>query len=313
MKQTGDSRGPQFWKFLEKQFRKISKRFGHVILRYVPPEPGDEGDEHGWRLYLPFGKNREIVEPSVLAAIRLLLGEECPHDAQAIYLAWARVTAEKLTDHSMIAEFAGIEISEVNENAESAIQRFALNRDFPVLQDSESYCQAMRGPDLLQAPEPVQIRKQAMFPAEKWEDITMVFFNEHTVRIAIAGRPPVNADYAVLGMADQRKRNRNLPAGVWKTLLAFARQGGRFPAEDKRPRTVQRRGRAPAGIIDSEAKETIRKYRELRAAVRKNMQTLRKRLRELFGLHTNPIQFNRKTNCYEAAFWIVLGADYPRE
>jgi len=316
VKRREDSHRRELLRFLIAEFHKLQEGFETeepVILRYVWPLPGDAGEEHGFRLYLPFGKNPEIVEPAILALIRLMLGEGCPEDKQSIYEAWARLTTETLISHAMIAEFLGIKKDGVDENVDDTIARYIRNARFLVIRDSISVCQAMLGPEPVQTPESVQTKKQAKYPAAKWEDISMLVFNKQTVQITIAGKSPVNCGYAELGMADGRSKTKNAPVAAWSALLALAEHSGRFPAGEERARSVGRRGAAPAGIIESEAKEAIRAYREEKKNVRKNIQDLRNRLRELFGLDSDPIPFDSDNTYRQAKFRIRVGPDYASE
>jgi hypothetical protein len=117
------------------------------------------------------------------------------------------------------------------------------------------------------------------FPASKWEEIEILFFNEHSVQLKV-GETSTNCDFAALGMANLRTGK---PLRAWLMLQFLALQSGVMttpPTKDVRWTTVEKR-----------------------------MQELRAWLRRVFGAAGDPLPFANK-NGYRAAFRIGCAPSY---
>ena len=101
----------------------------------------------------------------------------------------------------------------------------------------------------------------------EWRDITITFVNEESIRVS-AKNERRNYNYTEMNFADKRKGDR--PDSLWGLMRGMARIGGRIPTN------------AP-GLLDMKN----------RGKTEKQIQTIRKRLKEFFNITTNPIKVNK--------------------
>ena len=118
------------------------------------------------------------------------------------------------------------------------------------------------------------------FPASDWPEVTITFFNEHSVKITVAGNEQ-NCDYAELGLADRRGA-KGKPVSAWTILQALAESGGVIKAH---------RGTANWSKVE------------------KQVETLRKWLRQTFVIEADPLPFEKGLG-YRAKFKIQRSPSY---
>jgi hypothetical protein len=116
--------------------------------------------------------------------------------------------------------------------------------------------------------------------ATDWQAIEIVFLSDHRVQIRINGKQTQPANYAELGFADGRSEN---PNKAWLTL--------RLLAENR-------------GVI-----KDGRSIGEPWTKVEKRIQEIRRALRELFGISTDPLPFVEGAG-YQAIFKIRCGPSF---
>jgi hypothetical protein len=116
--------------------------------------------------------------------------------------------------------------------------------------------------------------------ATDWQAIEIVFLSDHRVQIRINGKQTPPANYAELGFADGRSEN---PNKAWLTLLLLAEH---------------------RGVIKDE-----RSIGEPWPKVEKRIQEIRRILRELFGISTDPLPFVEGAG-YQAIFKIRCGPSF---
>jgi len=221
-------------------------------------------------LYLPPRLPYFLVEPNLLAVIRRALGDACPESKQEVWDAWVRSIVENVAPHRDTAYFPLNDKGEPDENGKPDPERYLLNTVFEIALDSVSFCWEMQG-DAVEDPDAVRLVKSALFPAREWSAVALLFFNRHSVQITI-NETRVNKEYSELGMADRRtEKTTGRPDRTWKALLQFAENGGLWHRRYDHPHTQG--------------------YYLAKEDARKRIQILRQRLREIFGLHSDPIPF----------------------
>lgn len=115
-----------------------------------------------------------------------------------------------------------------------------------------------------------------------WNDMSITFVSEHRVRIAVLTVTQTRS-YAEMGFEDQRGGGGK-PDSAWACLKVLAQSAGRIerPAELKRPGWPK---------------------------VEKQVQAVRARLKEIFGIPGDPLPF-RKPGGYQAQFKIEVRKSY---
>jgi hypothetical protein len=112
-------------------------------------------------------------------------------------------------------------------------------------------------------------------PHTRWEDITIVFTSEFQVQIS-AGDQTQTRNYDEMGFADTRGAGSK-PNRAWFILKQLADHGGRIP----RPRELTGPGLT---------------------ALEKRIQSIRRKMRELFQIPGDPFKSFRPNYVYEARF-----------
>jgi hypothetical protein len=144
---------------------------------------------------------------------------------------------------------------------------------------SQGEISKVRKPTESQSPfvAPSRGEARSRFIVTTWQDVEISFFNETSVRIAACGSRS-NHECRELGMADIRN---DKPKLAWHTLHLLAKMNGKISV-------------APDWKV-----------------LEKRMQELRKWLRELFGLSTDPLPFKKGTDSgYVAEFKIHRAPSY---
>ena len=142
-----------------------------------------------------------------------------------------------------------------------------------------------------------------------WENVTIRFTIEHRVQITTGGAVREPQSYTELGFADKRVGR---PNRAWAMLQELAQLGGRLQLESvgsgKQLLTGRRKGQnremTPKGI---EAVRTSQTHD--RQVVQKQMQELRRLLRDHFNTAADPVPF-KKGSGYETAFRIEPEATF---
>jgi hypothetical protein len=112
-----------------------------------------------------------------------------------------------------------------------------------------------------------------------WKDVSITFVSDHRVRIAVRSVTQTRS-YAEMGFED-RRGGGGKPDSAWECLKLLAKSAGRI----ERPADFRRQGWPK---------------------VEKQVQAIRARLKELFGIRDEPLPFlNRRV--YEAQFTIKVG------
>lgn len=120
-------------------------------------------------------------------------------------------------------------------------------------------------------------QKKAEIPRPaRWSDLTITFTSQDAIRINVVGHRAVRRNFSELGFADNRKRD--MPNVVWSLLKILVVVVG----------TIELGGPS-LGF-------------RTRRSTEQQLMRLRKKLKELFHLETNPIPFSRRKRSYHCLF-----------
>ncbi len=106
-----------------------------------------------------------------------------------------------------------------------------------------------------------------------WPDVSIRFTSDFQIQAKIRGQPTEARTYADLGFEVRRGK----PDVQWRLLAHFVRSGG---------------------VVESHLRTGFRS----RNALQKGVQKLRQRLKKVFGLDDDPIEYDVVENCYRAKF-----------
>ncbi len=112
-----------------------------------------------------------------------------------------------------------------------------------------------------------------------WKDVSIRFTSDFQIQATIRGQPTEARNYADLGFEDQRgKKGKNRkPDFQWRLLKHFVRNGGSVETH------------LEAGF-------------KSRNALQKGVRKLRQRLKKVFGLDDDPIEYDADEKSYRAKF-----------
>ena len=112
-----------------------------------------------------------------------------------------------------------------------------------------------------------------------WQDVSIRFTSDFQIQAKIRGQPTEARTYAGLGFEDRRGKTGK-PDVQWRLLEHFVRNGG---------------------VVESHRGTDFKS----RHALQKGVQKLRQRLKEVFGLDDDPIEYDVVENCYRATFQVT--------
>ena len=112
-----------------------------------------------------------------------------------------------------------------------------------------------------------------------WQDVSIRFTSDFQIQAKIRGQPTEARTYAGLGFEDRRGKTGK-PDVQWRLLEHFVRNG----------------------VVVESHRGTDFKSRN---ALQKGVQKLRQRLKEVFGLDDDPIEYDVVENCYRAKFQVT--------
>ena len=109
-----------------------------------------------------------------------------------------------------------------------------------------------------------------------WQDVCVRFTSDFQIQAKIRGQSTEARTYADLGFEDRRGKNSK-PDVQWRLLAHFVRNGG---------------------VVESHRGTDFKS----RNALQKGVQKLQQRLKKVFGLDDDPIEYDVVENCYRAKF-----------
>jgi hypothetical protein len=120
---------------------------------------------------------------------------------------------------------------------------------------------------------------------DKWENIQIKFLDEFNIKLTIKGKEE-KSDYEKLGFADLRKNSpeRSSYVNSWKLLQLFSTQEGKINMYSR----------------DQKDKDYLKKTK----------QGLSKRLKEYFGLNSDPIIHNEQKQEYKIKIKLIPSPDF---
>ena len=113
-------------------------------------------------------------------------------------------------------------------------------------------------------------------PSLQWEDVTITFVSRDSIKIEAKGASEIYM-FSDIGFRDGRKRD--LPDSHWEKLQAFAEYGGRIAWDTPIPS-------------------------EVRKGLKKSVSIIRKRLKSLMRIESDPFEAYRKHRAYVVKFKI---------
>ncbi len=126
-----------------------------------------------------------------------------------------------------------------------------------------------------------QVRRVVPFPTPEgatWKDVTVTFISDHRVQVSVMGVTEPRS-YAEMDFEDKRGGGGK-PDLAWECLRLLAKWDGKIqrPSDFEKPGWLK---------------------------IEKQVQTIRARFKELFGIQADPLPF-RRGRAYEAQFRITL-------
>jgi hypothetical protein len=140
--------------------------------------------------------------------------------------------------------------------------------------------------------------KAERVPAE-WKDVTITLTSDHQVQIHVGANPSHVQTYGDLGFEDQQQ---NKPAKAWELFLKLAEaKPQRIDLPPKKDRQSWERETG-----DTERRQIQNRKDEINSALR----TVFERLGYEIPTKPEPIQLDKRNDCYEPNFHIKLSSSY---